>query len=280
MAAFALTEPAAGPTFRSRTAGGAGRRRFRAERHEGLHLERPGRGRLLDVRKRTGDARTRGVTGFALAGARRARRDPIRLLSPHPIGRLELDGVFVSDEHVLGEVDAGFRVAMRTLDLFRPSVASFAVGWRRPRSSWRSSTPGRRHAFGQPLREFQGVSHRLAEMATRTQAARCSSTAAARRPRPRGGPGDPPGCDGEAVRHRDRAVRRRRRHPGARRRALEHGHPLEHLYREVRAPGSTKAPPRSSARSSPASSTAERPSAAREAAAKLVMYRLPWRGVY
>ena len=34
----------------------------------------------------------------------------------------------VEREDVLGEVDAGFRVAMRTLDLFRPSVGAFAVG--------------------------------------------------------------------------------------------------------------------------------------------------------
>jgi Acyl-CoA dehydrogenase, C-terminal domain len=40
-------------------------------------------------------------------------------------------------------------------------------------------------------------------------------------------------------------------------RALRHGHLLEHLYREVRAPPSTRALPRSSGPSSPASCTAE-----------------------
>ena len=53
---------------------------------------------------------------------------PLELVSPHPIGRLELDGVFVPSTSVLGEVDRGFGVAMRTLDLFRPSVGAFAVG--------------------------------------------------------------------------------------------------------------------------------------------------------
>ena len=50
------------------------------------------------------------------------------MLSPHPIGTLAFDGVPVTADDVLGEPDRGFRVAMRTLNLFRPSVGAFAVG--------------------------------------------------------------------------------------------------------------------------------------------------------
>ena len=50
------------------------------------------------------------------------------MISPHPIGRLVFDGVPVEGSELLGERDRGFRVAMRTLDLFRPSVGAFAVG--------------------------------------------------------------------------------------------------------------------------------------------------------
>ena len=52
----------------------------------------------------------------------------LELLAPHPIGRLDFDDVHVPSEHVLGEVDRGFHVAMRTLDIFRPSVGAFAIG--------------------------------------------------------------------------------------------------------------------------------------------------------
>jgi acyl-CoA dehydrogenase len=48
--------------------------------------------------------------------------------SSHAIAHMRFDGVVVPDEHVLGEVDRGFRVAMCTLDLFRPSVGAAAVG--------------------------------------------------------------------------------------------------------------------------------------------------------
>ena len=79
----------------------------------------------------TEGAGARGLT--ALRGpARRARASPASRSScspPHPIGRLVFDGrPRAAPSSVLGEVDRGFAVAMRTLDLFRPSVGAFAVG--------------------------------------------------------------------------------------------------------------------------------------------------------
>ena len=78
----------------------------------------------------TEGAGARGLTAFwvprdspGLTGERDRARS-----RPHPIGRLVFEDVHVPAEHVLGEVDRGFRVAMRTLDLFRPSVGAFAVG--------------------------------------------------------------------------------------------------------------------------------------------------------
>src|SRR5215211_4561512 len=42
----------------------------------------------------------------------------LELVAPHPVGRLDFDKVRVEADHVLGEVDGGFAVAMETLDLF------------------------------------------------------------------------------------------------------------------------------------------------------------------
>ncbi len=118
------------------------------------------------------DAGARGVTAFAV------ERDspglggqPINLLSPHPIGTVTFDNVFVPKEHVLGDVNAGFRVAMRTLDLFRPSVGAFAVGMGEAALSAAIDYSRQREAFGQPISGFQAVSHKLADMATRLHAA-------------------------------------------------------------------------------------------------------------
>ncbi|MEA2453204.1 MAG: acyl-CoA dehydrogenase [Actinomycetota bacterium] len=122
---------------------------------------------------RTSDNGARGVTAFVVAGESEGLTgESLDLLAPHAIGTLELDGVFVDDEAVLGEVDAGFAVAMRTLDLFRPSVGAFAVGMAQAALDAATEHAGERMSMGKPLREFQAVSHQLAEAAARTKAAR------------------------------------------------------------------------------------------------------------
>lgn len=185
----------------------------------------------------TPDAGAKGVTAFLVPAERPGLGgEHLEMLSPHPIGRLRFDGVPVRASDVLGEPDRGFRVAMRTLDLFRPSVGAFAVGMAQAALDAAIAHTGQRRAFGGALRELQTVAHTLAEMATRTEAARLLVYAAAS------------AYDSGAERvtkqsamaklHAtetaqyvvDSAVQLH----GAR--ALRQGHPLEHLYREVRAP--------------------------------------------
>jgi alkylation response protein AidB-like acyl-CoA dehydrogenase len=166
-----------------------------------------------------------GLTGTAL-----------ELVSPHPIGHLVFDGVRVPREYLLGDIDGGFRVAMRTLDMFRPSVGAFAVGMARTAIDAAVAHASARHAFGRPLKDFQAVSHRLADVATRVQAARLLVHHAAR-------------CYDRGLRPvtqvaamakllatevAQEAVDVAIQVHGAR--ALQAGHTLEHLYREVRAP--------------------------------------------
>ena len=131
---------------------------------------------------------------------------------------------------------------MRTLDLFRPSVGAFAVGMAQAATDAAVAHAGTRTAFGGPLKDQQAVSHLLAEMATRTEAARLLVYAAA-------AAYDAAGASGAAGKGLaaksamaklfatetaqfvvDAAVQLH----GAR--ALRRGHLLEHLYREVRAP--------------------------------------------
>jgi alkylation response protein AidB-like acyl-CoA dehydrogenase len=187
----------------------------------------------------TPGARAKGITAFVVPGdSPGLSGEPIELLVPHPIGRLHLDGVRVGTDAVLGEVDAGFGVAMATLDLFRPSVGAFAVGMAQAALDAAVEHAGAREAFGRPIRDFQAMSHRLAEMATRTEAARLLVYAAASRYD--ADPSDPGVRRASAMAKLfateaaqwvvDSAVQIL----GAR--ALERGHLLEHLYREVRAP--------------------------------------------
>lgn len=181
VAAFALTEPGAGSD--------AGAIELRAKRDgKGYRLSgiktfisnAPDADVYTLFARTTPGAGTRGITAFVVAGdAPGLRGTPLRLLAPHPVGRLELDGVFVAADHILGEVDRGFRLAMQTLDLFRPSVVATAVGMAQAALDAALLYAGRRRAFGRPLKEFQAVSHQLAEMATRVEAARLLVYAAA-----------------------------------------------------------------------------------------------------
>lgn len=185
----------------------------------------------------TPGAGSKGVTAFLVpADSNGLSGESLELLAPHPIGRLELDAVRVPGENVLGEVDHGFRVAMRTLNLSRPSVGAFAVGMAQAALDAAVAHAAGREAFGRPIREFQAVSHMLSEMATRTEAARMLVYAAA-------GVYDrgEPGVAGSSAMAKlfatetaqwvvDQAIQV---HGAA---ALEKGHLLEHLYREVRAP--------------------------------------------
>jgi alkylation response protein AidB-like acyl-CoA dehydrogenase len=184
------------------------------------------------------DAGARGVTAFAVTGdAAGLSGEPIDMLAPHAIGRLVFDAVPVGPGDVLGDVNAGFRVAMRTLDLFRPSVGAFAVGMAAAALDQAVTHAGERRAFGRPIADFQAVSHTLADMATRTQAARHLVYDAARA-YDEGRTADITRLAAMAKLYAtetaafvvDAAVQIL----GAR--ALVADHPLEHLYREVRAP--------------------------------------------
>ena len=184
----------------------------------------------------TAGAGARGVSAFVVpAGRPGLSGEHLDMVSPHPIGTLTFDGVPVRADELLGERDRGFAVAMRTLDLFRPSVGAFAVGMAQAALDAAVTYASTRAAFGGLLKDQQAVAHLLAEMATRTEAARLLVYAAAAAL-----------DDGAVVAGRsamaklfateaaqfvvDAAVQIH----GAR--ALRRGHLLEHLYREVRSP--------------------------------------------
>ncbi|MGW0564253.1 acyl-CoA dehydrogenase family protein [Streptomyces sp. NPDC003016] len=185
----------------------------------------------------TEGAGARGVTAFLVPADRPGLTGtPLDMLAPHPIGALAFDGVPVTRADVIGEVDRGFRVAMDTLNLFRPSVGAFAVGMAQAALDAALAHTASRTAFGGPLKDLQSVAHRVAEMATRTEAARLLVYAAASA-YDAGAPGVPRSAAmaklfaTETAQYVvDAAVQLH----GAR--ALQRGHLLEHLYREVRAP--------------------------------------------
>lgn len=187
----------------------------------------------------TQGAGARGVTAFAVAGdAAGLSGEHLDLLSPHPIGRLEFDGVSVERTDVLGEVDAGFKVAMRTLDLFRPSVGAFAVGMAQAAMDATLDHVSSRQAYGGVLADQQALAHRLADLATHLEASRLLVQAAART-YDAGAPRAEITKSAAmaklfATETAQQVIDQCLQFHGGQ--ALQRGHLLEHLYRDVRAP--------------------------------------------
>jgi acyl-CoA dehydrogenase len=175
--AFCLTEPHAGSD--------AVAIRTRAERVPGgfeLHgtkawITGGGKAQLyLVLAKSDPQAGARGVSAFVVEeGA-----DGLSFGPPeHKLGQhaahttsMTLDGVFVPDDGLLGAEGQGFVMSMSALDGGRIGIAAQAVGIARAALEAAVAYADERKAFGQPIREFQGVSFRLADMATRIDAAR------------------------------------------------------------------------------------------------------------
>ncbi|MFJ6945980.1 acyl-CoA dehydrogenase family protein [Streptomyces wuyuanensis] len=240
VAAFALSEPDAGSDAAALTLHAAPEPHGPGWRLTGekVWISNAPEADFCTVFARTGEAPgARGITAFLVPADRPGLTGrPLDMLSPHPIGALTFDGVPVTPEDVLGTPGAGFRVAMDTLNLFRPSVGAFAVGMAQAALDATLDHTAHRNAFGGPLKNLQAVSHQAAEMATRTEAARLLVHAAACA-YDSGAP-DVPRRSAMAKLFAtetaqyvvDTAVQLH----GAR--ALQRGHLLEHLYREVRAP--------------------------------------------
>ncbi|MCX4806356.1 acyl-CoA dehydrogenase family protein [Streptomyces sp. NPDC058682] len=242
VAAFALSEPGAGSdaaalalAATADTAAAGGGWRLSGEK---CWISNAPEADFYTVFARTGEGPgAKGVSAFLVPADRPGLSGaPLDMLSPHPIGSLAFDGVPVGPRDLLGEPGRGFRVAMDTLNLFRPSVGAFAVGMARAALDATLAYTADRAAFGGTLSDLQAVAHRVAEMATRTEAARLLVYAAA------GaydrGAGDVPRraamakllATETAQYVVDHAVQL---HGAV---ALQRGHLLEHLYREVRAP--------------------------------------------
>ncbi|WP_458188280.1 acyl-CoA dehydrogenase family protein [Haladaptatus sp. NG-WS-4] len=85
---------------------------------------------------------------------------------------IRFDEVRVPAENVVGEEGRGFRYVMEGLDIGRIGTAAQGVGLAQGSLDAARAFADEREQFGQPIREFQGIGFKLADMATRTQAAR------------------------------------------------------------------------------------------------------------
>jgi acyl-CoA dehydrogenase len=95
----------------------------------------------------------------------------IHVMAPHPLGTLKFEDCRLPANARLGEVNGGFKLAMRTLDIFRASVAGAALGMARRALAEAISHAQSRKMFGQTLADFQLTQAKLGEMAALIDAA-------------------------------------------------------------------------------------------------------------
>lgn len=119
---------------------------------------------------------SRGITCFAvMADADGFRIDALEKkmgMKGSPTGQPVYEDVFVPDENVIGEVGKGFAVAMQTLDRSRLGIAAQAVGIAQGATDYAAGYAKERIAFGKPINQLQGIQFKLADMETKTAAAR------------------------------------------------------------------------------------------------------------
>jgi alkylation response protein AidB-like acyl-CoA dehydrogenase len=237
VAGFALTEPAAGTDAAAieleaaRDDDGG----FRLTGEKAWISNAPDADVYTVFARTTRNAGGKGITAFVVPGdAPGLSGEPVELLGQHPIGRLRFDGVPVPAHHVLGELGQGLRVAFQTLDLFRPSVGAACVGMAQAALDAAIGYAAERRAFGRPIHEFQAISHRIAETVTRVEAARLLVyRAAALLDAGERATKEAAMAKLHATETAQQAIDAAIQVHGAV--ALERGHLLERLYREVRA---------------------------------------------
>ncbi len=121
------------------------------------------------------DAGSRGISCFLVEkewGVHIAKHEDKLGLRGSPTGEVILDAVRVPGSHRIGEEGQGFTIAMHTLDRSRPTIGAQAVGIAQGAIDYAAGYMKQRRAFGGPIADLQGLRFMLADMATRTEAAR------------------------------------------------------------------------------------------------------------
>ncbi len=117
-------------------------------------------------------AGTRGISAFVVDAVAKGldTSEHIAVMAPHPLATLRFDACTLPADALLGETGSGFKLAMRTLDIFRASVAAAALGFARRALAEAVAHARQRKMFGQTLADFQLTQARLGEMAALVEA--------------------------------------------------------------------------------------------------------------
>ncbi|BAL24173.1 acyl-CoA dehydrogenase family protein [Azoarcus sp. KH32C] len=174
IAAFALTEPLAGSDVGAMSCEARRDGDDYVINGEKTWISNGGIADVYCLFARTGEAPgTRGISAFVVTpdmpGFEVAER--LEVIAPHPLARLRFTDMRVPAANRLGAPGEGFKVAMRTLDIFRASVGAAAQGFARRALDEALAHVRSRPMFGHTLADFQITQAKLGEMATDIESA-------------------------------------------------------------------------------------------------------------
>ncbi|MFN2526582.1 MAG: acyl-CoA dehydrogenase family protein [Actinomycetota bacterium] len=118
---------------------------------------------------------TKDMDGFSLG-----RKEDKMGIRGSPTREVILEDVRVPEENVIGEINKGFPIAMRTLDFSRPTVAAQALGIAQGAFDFAVAYCKERKQFGRSISSFQGMQFLFADMAMAVETARLAVYRAAR----------------------------------------------------------------------------------------------------
>ncbi len=169
IAAFALSEPDAGSDVAALACEAKVDGDFVVLNGEKTWISNGGIADFYVVFARSGEAPgSRGISAFIVdadtPGLEIAER--IEVIAPHPLARLRFSNCRIPVTQQVGGAGEGFKVAMRTLDVFRTSVAAAALGFARRAMQEAMHRATTRKMFKGVLADFQLTQAKLATMAT------------------------------------------------------------------------------------------------------------------
>jgi acyl-CoA dehydrogenase len=183
-----------------------------------------------------GSVTARGISAFVVdaqtPGFSIAKR--IDVIAPHPLATISFTGCRIPAAQRLGPEGEGFKLAMRTLDVFRTSVAGAALGFAQRALDEALQHSLARPMFGKTLADLQLTQAALADMATEVDAARLQTYRAAwLRDRGETVTKEVAMAKMAATESAQRAIDRAVQIFGGR--GVVHGETVERLYRDIRA---------------------------------------------
>ncbi|MGH2778662.1 MAG: acyl-CoA dehydrogenase family protein [Actinomycetota bacterium] len=123
-----------------------------------------------------GGPKNKNITCFLLSGDmdgfELGKKEDKMGIRGSPTREVILTDVRVPDAAVVGEVNGGFAIAMRTLDFSRPTVAAQALGIAQGAFDFAADYVNERRQFDKPIAGFQGMQFMFADMAMKIETAR------------------------------------------------------------------------------------------------------------